>query len=477
MKKRTFYILAISLSILLRFQGLFHDLWLDEIVAFQLVFKLSSPVQIFTRLFHDGNHHLISLYIYLMGTDIPCVWIKYRFLSFVLGIGTVMLSILLLKKIFSSIVPRVIAIMLMATSFPLVVYSSEVRGYSPAIFFAISSLYLLIEYCEKKKLWASILFKISFVLGFLFQAQFVYISLGLFMLYLHHLNKRSIRGKQMFYEIFNLFFLPVAIVLAVYIPFITHLEIGGWPRNSISDVITRFSSFICGNPGYSPFAYILAILLIFTLINEIRFLLKKNLDLGVFVLGISILPIVVLVLRLFQIYFIFARYFVILAPFYIILISHALYRIWDKGGWRKICSLIIIILILAGNVKRDINFLTGGRGQYLKALSYIYRTTDSSEITISSDHDFRNSTILKFYYAFIPKDKKVSYISSAGALDREMEWYITHSFERRPQIPLSLSFNNTSYILKKSYLFNGDISGCHWYIYRRKQAKDNLIPL
>lgn len=477
MKKRIFYILAITLSILLRFQGLFHDLWLDEIVAFRLVFKLSSPVQIFTRLFHDGNHHLISLYIYLVGTTIPCVWIKYRFLSFVLGIGTVMLSILLLKKIFSNIVPRVIAIMLMVTSFPLVVYSSEVRGYSPAIFFAILSLYLLIEYCEKKKLWASILFKISFVLGFLFQATFIYISLGLFMLYLHHLNRKSIKGKQMFYEIFNLFFLPIAIVLAVYVPFITHLEIGGWPRNSISDVITRFSSFICGNPGYSPFASILAILLIFTLINEIRFLLKKNLDLGVFALGISILPIVVLVLRLSQIYFILSRYFVILVPFYIMLISHALYRLWDKGGWRKIFSCIIIMLILSGNVKRDINFLIAGRGQYLKALSYIYQNTNSSEITISSDHDFRNSTILRFYCAFIPKDKKVSYVSSAGALDGEMEWYIMHSFERRPQIPLSLRFNNASYVLKKSYLFNNDISGCHWYVYQREQDKDNLIPL
>jgi len=477
MKKRIFYILTISLAILLRAQGLFHDLWLDEIVAFQLVFKLSSPVQIFTRLFHDGNHHLHSLYIYLVGTDIPCVWIKYRLLSFVSGIGTVMLSILLLKKLFSNITPRVIAIMLMATSFPLVVYSSEARGYSPAIFFAISSLYLLIQYCEKKKLWASILFKISFVLGFLSQAQFVYISLGLFMLYLRHLNKKSIRGKQMFYEIFDLFFLPITIVLAVYIPFITHLEIGGWPRNSIPDVVTRFTSFICGNPGYSPAGYMLAILLIFTLINEIRYLLKKDLDLGVFALGISILPIVVLVLRQFQIYFIFSRYFIILVPFYIMLVSHALYRLWNKSGWRKIFSCIIIVLILSGNVKKDINFLIAGRGQYLEALSYIYQNTNSSEITISSDHDFRNSTILRFYYAFIPKDKKISYISSARALDREMEWYVTHSFERRPQIPLSLRFNNASYILKKSYPFNGDISGCHWYVYQREQVKDNLIPL
>lgn len=467
MRSRIFFILIIFLSVLLRFSGLFHDLWLDEITSFQIISKLSSPIQIFTKLFHDNNHHLNSLYMYLLGVTAPCAWVKYRLLSFMLGIGAVILSLALTKKIFSNKIPGVITLLLMATSFPLVVYSSEARGYSMVIFFTLSSLYLLLEYCDKKKPWAFILFKISFVLGFLSQPQFIYAASGLFILYSRHLDKKSITPGQRFRGLFNLFFMPITIALCIYIPFIMHLYIGGGGESSAFSVLNRFMAFMGGYPENIYPGRIITILALVVIANEIKYLIKKNHDFGVFALGISILPVAVLLFRPSQPHFISFRYFVILVPFYIMLVSHALYRLWDKGGWKKILSLVIIALVLIGNIGRGVNFSTIGRGQYLKALSYIYQETNSSEIVVSSDHDYRNLAMLRFYYSFIPKDKKLIYVSINSDSKKKVEWRIEHSFERNPHPADSLRLNNATYVLKKSYPFNGDISGCHWFIYQR----------
>src|SRR5690606_39631314 len=73
-----------------RLLGMGGDLWLDEIWSLYLVSALQSPVEIATRLLHDNNHPLNSLWLYGLGPDAP-EW-SHRGLAWLAGSVAVALA-------------------------------------------------------------------------------------------------------------------------------------------------------------------------------------------------------------------------------------------------------------------------------------------------------------------------------------------------------------------------------------------------
>jgi hypothetical protein len=70
---------------MLRIRGARNDLWLDEIWSLKLAQSAKSVMEIFTRLHHDNNNYLNTLYLYLAPNRGN--WWGYRFLSIAAGIG------------------------------------------------------------------------------------------------------------------------------------------------------------------------------------------------------------------------------------------------------------------------------------------------------------------------------------------------------------------------------------------------------
>ena len=71
-KRLSWWLLPLfGLFVLARVPGLFTDFWLDEIRALRIVEKISSPLDIFTRVHFDTNHWLYSLFMAALGTDLP----------------------------------------------------------------------------------------------------------------------------------------------------------------------------------------------------------------------------------------------------------------------------------------------------------------------------------------------------------------------------------------------------------------------
>ncbi len=101
--------------------------------------SLSSPVGILTRLTHDNNHPLNSLFLWLVGPTPH--WVAYRALAVICSGGTLVLTLLLSRR--RGPLEAVASVTLMAASYPLVVYGSEARGYAPATFFALAAFLLL----------------------------------------------------------------------------------------------------------------------------------------------------------------------------------------------------------------------------------------------------------------------------------------------------------------------------------------------
>jgi len=142
------------LGILLRLRGVFTDFWLDEIWGLRIALSAPSPLALITRIHQDTNHPLVSMVLWAIGPVLHWEW--YRLLSLACGIGTIFLI--------RNPTYRVLA----AFSFPLIVYSSEARGYAPAAFF------LLVAYTTRRRL----LFGIAIILAILSHLSGVAVYLG-----------------------------------------------------------------------------------------------------------------------------------------------------------------------------------------------------------------------------------------------------------------------------------------------------------
>src|ERR1039458_4360688 len=79
--------LLLLTAALIRYYGALNDLWLDEIWSVRLVEKISSPWQVFTKIHHDNNDYLNSLWLYFCGFHGN--WPGYRIPSLVAGVGNV----------------------------------------------------------------------------------------------------------------------------------------------------------------------------------------------------------------------------------------------------------------------------------------------------------------------------------------------------------------------------------------------------
>jgi uncharacterized membrane protein len=458
----------VLLATLLRLPGLFHDFWLDEIWSLNNVSKMSTPLAVFT-LYDENNHILNSLYMYLAAMTPSSDWVKYRLLSFVLGAGTVAAGAALVRRLFTDAFPRVASLVFLAVSFPLVVYSTEARGYGPALFFSILSFYLLLEH--KKKPWLSRAFQASLVLGFFAHLEFAYVAVGLFLLYASHLMRAPDSRGEKLIRFAKLFVPPTLIIAFVYVPFVLNISLhSSDPEPSVHPVPVRFFTLMFGRGDYiyGAAASVAALLM---LVETCMLVREKN-DLGVFMAGLLVLPVAVVLKGAIagQPMFIAPRYFVLLVPFLFLVLAHALNRFWGRGRWGRTCAFFTLMLIACGSLAADAHFLRVGRGHYLQAMSYMYRSTDSPQVSVSSDHDFRNVTLLLFYDRYMPSDKRLAYVSSS-LIPYVTEWFIVHSRGRDPRAPALLKPNNsTVYELVDTYPFNGHLSGFHWSVYRRSEA-------
>src|SRR5471032_1187414 len=136
--------IAVAAFAALRLACLRNDLWLDEIWSLQLVGLAHSPLQILTRLRSENNHPLNSLWLYLVGPGAP-EW-AYRLLSWATGSAAVGLAGLLARGQFKRMHPAdpeggaeaagLITVLLFGGSYLFILYSSEARGYAPALCFS-----------------------------------------------------------------------------------------------------------------------------------------------------------------------------------------------------------------------------------------------------------------------------------------------------------------------------------------------------
>jgi hypothetical protein len=438
-----------GLSLLLRAAGLASEFWLDEIRGLSNVAAIGSAAEVFTGIHHDSNHWLVSLWMYAVGQEAP-FWL-YRLPSLLAGVAAVLVAGRLAGVEGSN---ARLAMLLTATSFPLVFYSSEARGYSLAALSSLALFLCLLRWAETSDprwlggYWlsasAGVLSHLSFVLVLVAAFLFSVVLAG--------------RGLLSPRRAIAVHLLPFVLLGVLAFIDLRYLRIGGGTLEPPSSLLARTASLALGGPvegrGVASFALFSAAIILAELARRIRRFWphRSTAELRsyswIFFAAIALLP--VWVAFALDPPFLFPRYFLVAMAFWPLLVASL------ASSLRRRWTAVVVAGWLAMNFCSILRFVDEGRGRYEEALRFLLENSDREIISVGSDHDLRNERILGFYRRRMGESAaRLRYVAEAERREQPIDFWIG-SYE---------GSRCASCVLLRSYP-SSSLSGARWVLYR-----------
>lgn len=443
------------------------DLWLDEIWSLSFPQNVKHWTEIFF-IHHDNNNILNSLYLYLIGAQTH--FIVYRLFAICCGLATIVLAGHVARRDWGYRTALCAAV-LICSSYPMLVYFSEARGYGPVMLCSMLAYALLRHNMVEPRWHKVVLFWIVSVLGVLSHPIYS-VAAGALMIMHAAAVLRPEGTLRRRIAIAAAHHTPaLAFIGFWYLFFMRHMEVGGAPVNIKLDVITEGSALMLGIPPFQPLPQI-ALLLIVTLIAASAILMLRDRRAHwAFFPGVTILSPLVTIVVMKPVYFYF-RYFCTGYVFFNMLLAYLGCRLYAPAG--KALRVVLVVaglLLLAGQSARIVPLMRYGRGNYQEPLAYILEHSGKRPATLSGDHDFRVTAMLGFYGPMLDKTGKAfRYEEEAEWQIQAPEWYLGHAmtWEVRPSQAFQIPGVGI-YRLVAVYPYSG-LSGWHWILYHRLEG-------
>ena len=440
------------------------DLWLDEIWSIEITRAASSPIEILTRFHHDNNHVLNTLFLWLVGAQNTLF--LYRLFAVVSGIAALLLVGYLARAWGSS--EALLAVILTGTSYPLVLYFSEARGYAPAIMFALLSYALLRRNFREFSPSRLIAFWTASILGILSHLSFVIVSTALLLFSLA--NAIRIEGPYRTRLIYTLaqHVPPFAFLSWFYLFFARDMVVGGGPPTRNWDVITQASTLLFGFPENVFFGGLGVLCLMAVLVAGSYTLYRNRNEQWLFFCFVLVVaPMLMLVFARPEL--LYVRYFILCFPFFYLLLSYLLCHGYRVSKTVRAGVIAAVLLMLTGQIYKLVSLFELGRGSYRAALTRILENSPEGVVRIGSDHDFRNRLLVDFYASSLARSHRIRYIPHTEWHREPPDWILTHSGEVSYQPPPDITVSGVGvYHFFAAYRFFG-LSGWNWFLYRGTQ--------
>jgi hypothetical protein len=445
-----------------------NDLWFDEVWTLQLLReRVHSLGELFTNFKHSNNHHLCSLWMWLVGQNASAL--VYRLPSVLASIGTIVVAALIgLRR---SRFEGCIAVILTSWSYLLIHFGTEARGYSLAIFFALLAWYALQQFEERRSWIWIVVFWSAVVLGFLAHLEFVICFAGLVVWALWRFLRSRQKWQQAVLDLFALFTVPVALVLAFYFVAIRGMEVAGGPTYRLWPLLIKTASYTLGGPGSGAAAGIIALLAVAALCVALIYLMVEGDARWIFYAVVIAAPFALIAIqRPEQLY---VRYFMISVAASLLLLAAGCAALFRRSFAGTAMALALLAVFAAGNAANIISLLRFGRGQYLAALHFMEKHSNGGNVLITSDQDFRNGRLVNYYKRYLERPDHTHYLDRAtlngeyvrtNGQSSGAEWLILHRLDLTKQADrVSDSYGN-SYQLVTIYRYS-DLSGWNWLLY------------
>lgn len=456
-------ILIVLAALLLRLYASTDNFWLDEIFIYFLAMGQAHSVSdIFFGIKFD-HHLLATLYMYLLGDQLNWVW--YRLPSVIMGTGALGLMALVGYRRMRPIA-LIITLAVTAVSYPLVVYSSEARGYAPAVFFSLAMFVFIEAYWRNRNQTWLIGYWSAAVTAVLYHpsAVCIFLSLGLWTLIREwRLGGGLLRVGR---ELAFCHAVPLAFMAWLYFAVMRQWVSGGADVLLLTRVLGDTMAAVIGLPMRAEFRWG-ALCLGGTLIASGLVILARLVrsDIWIFYLSALLLSPLLLLGSNNRPY-LYVRYFVVLFPFFYLMLGEAMDAVAQKFKWARVVVVGLCVLMLVGHALSTADFLRVGRGGYLDAVQYMAADTPGSQVKVGSDHDFRNGLPIIFYSRYLPKERSMVYLRLDAWPSEGPDWFLIHNTIKEDFVPNPIvKARGGTYRLAKSYPVLG-LSGVGLYLYR-----------
>ncbi|MBI4347563.1 MAG: hypothetical protein HY553_11960 [Elusimicrobia bacterium] len=445
-------VLALAAGVAARVAGLWTDFWLDEIWNWNIA-RGHGYADILLRVPYDANHILNTLWLRAVG--VREWWGVYRLHSLAAGLAT--LWLLWKIAVRWGRLEGALAAALGAASFLLTLYSSEARGHTTMVAFALAAFVALESWLRGRSPAAYAAWAASVVLGFFSHLMFAQAYAGLLLWSLWRL-RRAPGGLAALHA-------PGAAAAAfLYVVQVRGMGHAGGLAEPTRLILRDTLALATGAPD-SPLAWAAGAAFLAAAAWAARDLRRGGRDEWSFFAWI-VFGAPAILLALHPPGLLFPRYFLLAGTFALPLCARAAAVAWRAGGAARGAAAAAVGLFVLGNAVRTASFLKDGRGHYLEALRFMAASSGGREITVGSGHDFAHRMMVSFYAPRVP-EASFRYVPREGWTPGSPEWVIGHAERHTPDSPPELTAHNGSrYRLERTYRYSA-VSGWDWRLYRR----------
>jgi hypothetical protein len=454
----------------LRLLGLRTELWMDEILSLRLVGALESPLGVFTSIHSDNNHYLNSLWLYAIGAHAR--WWHMRLASIVLGILLIPLAFRAVRDWGRP--AALVAALLVGLSYPMIHYSSEARGYSHVLAFALLSWFFFRNWLRTDDpLWG-----VGYALG---------ASLG----FLGHLGFATVFASFLVWSAFDVLsarrdrvrrlvrnaavqLLPAVTIALLYLVDVRFLEVaGGPPVTTVSSWLAAGALLVGDARGW--FAAAVALVASACVAIELVRMFRDGESESLFFAFVLFFPLANGVISVHA----YPRYYLTALLFALLLLSRFVGRTLSGTARQRWAAAVLLVAVVGLNLVEVARFLEIGRGQYLEAVTDIAGVSATARPTVAGNHDLGHILVIEYYGQFVRGRPSFEYLCRLpGAPGCEQyrapnrtdglppEFFIVASTRNRFAPPEDLDISSLAeYSLMTVYPKYG-LSGLAWAVYR-----------
>ncbi|HEV2045517.1 MAG TPA: glycosyltransferase family 39 protein [Chthoniobacterales bacterium] len=458
-------VVVFTVAMSLRVRAAINDLWLDEIWSLELVRDLHSPLEVFTKIHHDNNHYLNSLFIYFLGQRGN--WPGYRALAVVAGFGTAVLAWLIGRR--RDKWAAFFSMILVSFSYVLILYSSEARGYAPLLFFCFLCFHVLESFLDKPRWETALWFSLGAILGFSSHLTFVNFFVASLFWFCTRLVRSGNRLTTILGRVTACYAAPVIYLIALYVVDIRHMDVGGGTPIGLLEGYAASLAWTLGAPNVYGIQMISVGVAVTGLLAGLAILWRKELDLLFFFLVVVvIMPLGLAALQHGDLHYV--RYFIVAVGFLVLLFGRVLGWLYERGRWGKIACVLFCGAYLVTNSWHLASLFKYGRGHTQDALQFMVENSKQSPVSFGGDQDFRIHFVLAFYWRETMPGKAMEYYEHERWPSGGPEWVIFHRESFKPPVPPGKQFYDKSgnwFELARIFP-TAPLSGVHWFIYHNR---------
>jgi hypothetical protein len=453
--------IIVLVAAVVRWPAVVADFWFDEILSYEnFARRASSMADIFfaPALKHDNNHQLNTLVLYWLGDQ--SWWPVYRLPALACGLLTVGAVVVLGQR--RGRLEGLATGLLVAASFMFIVYSTEARGYSWALCFAVLGFLALDTYLASGSRRARALFWAAVGVGLAAHPAILHFYLGAVLWSGYRL--RSARPTLV-----RLHALPLAWILAWLLVVVRGAGVGGGPAWTWHEIADRSLSWTLGySTGIVP-AAIAATGVAVLVAWDARRLWLEGSDQGLFYVGAIAGPVVLL--AALSPPFLFPRYLLVPLLFLLAVTGRALARLWTESTVGPPIAVALLVGFLWGNGMHLVRLVEQRHGNHEDAVRLLAGAGVKTPVAVTSRSlDAWTELPLQFYARTLGLTGRIEYVPRGRRRTmpvdaRPIEWLVEPS-EPCAALPgprLRLPSGDV-YVLTSAFPVCGP-SGMSWSLY------------